>query len=226
MPGIVVGVDGSGNSRRALDWAMNEAAIRHTPLTVLTVYQPIRGHWSATVEYPWDAGLTADTRKTAQEEADTALERLSGQARPPEVTALAVIGLPAVEILRVSADADMIVVGSRGAGGFATLLMGSVSSQVAQHARCPVVVVPGRGRSDADIRREITQDLIADTYLCDPARFTVTVKDGVVTIEGTPDTTAAGRDMIEAVRHIEGVAEVRDRLTYPPAANHTGNPLY
>jgi len=225
MPGIVVGVDGSGTSRRALDWATNEAAVRHTPLTVLSVYQPVRGHWSAAVDYPWDANLTADTRKTAQEEADTALERLGVQARPPQVTALAVIGLPAVEILRLGADADMIVVGSRGAGGFAPLLMGSVSSQVAQRARCPVVVIPARGRSDADIRDEITQDLIPDTYLCDPARFTVTVKDGVVTIEGAPDTTAAGRDMIEAVRHVEGVAEVRDRLTYPPAVNHTANPL-
>lgn len=144
MPGIVVGVDGSDCSRRALDWAINEAAIRRTPLTVLSVYQPIRGHWSASVEYPEEADLTAHTRKAVQEEADTALERLPAWARPPEVTARAVIGLPAEEILRAAAAADMIVVGSRGAGGFAKLQMGSVTFQVARHARCPVAVIPAR----------------------------------------------------------------------------------
>ena len=72
-------------------------------------------------------------------------------------------------------------------------------------------------RPDADIRHEITQDLILGTYLCDPAHFTVTVKDGIVTIEGAPETTAVGRDIIESARHVEGVVAVRDRLTYPPA---------
>ena len=70
-------------------------------------------------------------------------------------------------------------------------------------------------RPDADIRHEITQDLILGTYLCDPAHFTVTVKDGIVTIEGAPETTAVGRDIIESARHVEGVVAVRDRLTYP-----------
>jgi CBS domain-containing protein len=81
-------------------------------------------------------------------------------------------------------------------------------------------------RPDADIRNEITQDLILDTYLCDPAHFTVTVKDGIVTIEGAPETTAVGRDIIESARHVEGVVAVRDRLTYPPAAHRTPNPLF
>jgi CBS domain-containing protein len=70
-------------------------------------------------------------------------------------------------------------------------------------------------RPDAEIRHEITQDLILGTFLCDPARFTVEVKDGVVTIEGTPETTPAGRDIIDASRHVEGVVAVRDRLSYP-----------
>ena len=73
-------------------------------------------------------------------------------------------------------------------------------------------------RPDADIRHEITQDLILKTYLCNPAHFTVTVKDGIVTIEGAPETTAVGRDIIESARHVEGVVAVRDRLTYPPAS--------
>jgi CBS domain-containing protein len=70
-------------------------------------------------------------------------------------------------------------------------------------------------RPDADIQREITQDLILGTFLCDPAKFTVTVKDGIVTIEGMPETTPVGHDIIDAVRHMEGVVFVRDRLSYP-----------
>ncbi|MFZ0753664.1 MAG: universal stress protein, partial [Trebonia sp.] len=62
--------------------------------------------------------------------------------RPPAVTVLAVPGLPAETILDVAKDADMIVVGSRGAGGFKKLLLGSVASQVTRHARIPVVVIP------------------------------------------------------------------------------------
>jgi len=71
-------------------------------------------------------------------------------------------------------------------------------------------------RPDADMQREITQDLILCTFLCDPGRFTVTVKDGIVTIEGTPETASVGYDIIDAIRHVEGVVAVRDRLSYPP----------
>jgi len=69
---------------------------------------------------------------------------------------------------------------------------------------------------DADIKREITQDLIlGSTFLSNPDSFTVTVKGGVVTIQGAPETTWIGHDIIYAVRHMEGVVAVRDRLTYP-----------
>jgi CBS domain-containing protein len=70
-------------------------------------------------------------------------------------------------------------------------------------------------RPDADIQHEIIQDLIVDMFACDPARFTVTVADGIVTIEGAPETDLAGRDIIDAARHVEGVVAVRDRLRYP-----------
>ena len=69
-------------------------------------------------------------------------------------------------------------------------------------------------RPDADIRHEIAQDQILGMFLCDPDRFTVTVTDGIVTIEGTPESTVVGRDIIEAARHVEGVVSVRDRLSY------------
>jgi CBS-domain-containing membrane protein len=75
-------------------------------------------------------------------------------------------------------------------------------------------------RPDAEIQREVAQGLILGTYRSDPGMFTVTVKDGIVTIGGTPETTAVGHDIINAARHMEGVVAVRDRLTYPPATSH------
>jgi CBS domain-containing protein len=71
------------------------------------------------------------------------------------------------------------------------------------------------GRPDAQIQHQVTQDLIAGTFRCDPDRFTVTVKDGIVTIGGTPETAVVGYDLIDAIRHAEGVVAVRDRLSYP-----------
>ena len=139
MPGIIVGIDGSSHSRRALDWAIAEAAIRHAPPTV---QQVMNSFWAGPAVYPQDTELADHARKIVQDETDEALGELAGDARPPQVTVLAVAGLPAEAILGIAADADMIVVGSRGAGGFKRLLLGSVSSQVSSHAQCPVVVIP------------------------------------------------------------------------------------
>jgi CBS-domain-containing membrane protein len=73
------------------------------------------------------------------------------------------------------------------------------------------------GRPDKDIRHDIIEGVILDMLLTDPARFTVTVKDGIVTVEGMPENATVGHDMIEEIRHVEGVVAVRDRLSYPPA---------
>jgi BON domain len=70
---------------------------------------------------------------------------------------------------------------------------------------------------DADIQREIAQDLIP-VFLSDLDRFTVVVKYGIVTIDGTPETASAGYDIVDAARHVEGVVAVRDRLSYPADA--------
>jgi CBS domain-containing protein len=104
--------------------------------------------------------------------------------------------------------------------------------------RLPVVDADGRligivsradvlsvySRPDEDIRHEITEGIILDTLLCDPSRFTVTVKDGIVTLEGMPETAVVGYDLIEETRHVEGVVAVRDRLSYPPAERPATNP--
>jgi nucleotide-binding universal stress UspA family protein len=143
MAGILVGIDGSDHSRRALEWAVNEAAIRHAPLTVLTVNQAVAGVWGrGPVQYPGDQDRASHARESAQKQTDTILENASADARPSSVSVEAVTGFPTEEILRAAAGADMIVLGSRGVGGFHRLRMGSVAQQVTHHAHCPVVVVP------------------------------------------------------------------------------------
>lgn len=145
MSGILVGVDGSGHSQRALEWAMQEAAIRHVPLTVLTVHEAIRGYYSDMAIYPNDPARTEEARTAAQAETDKVLAGLDGP-RPDSVTVKAVHGFPVEELINAGKDADMIVLGSRGAGGFTQLMMGSVAGQVAQHAHCPVLLVPPEDR--------------------------------------------------------------------------------
>jgi CBS domain-containing protein len=71
-------------------------------------------------------------------------------------------------------------------------------------------------RPDGDIRLDITKTVILDTFLTDPARFTVTVTNGIVTIEGQPETRTLGVDILDSIRHVDGVVAVRDRLAYPP----------
>jgi nucleotide-binding universal stress UspA family protein len=146
MTGIIVGIDGSHHSRHALEWAIKEAAIRHAPLTVIVVHPAIAGYSGNAVAYPGDAALADQARKTAQEETDQALARLGGSG-PETVTVQAAIGFPAAVLIDASQDADLVVVGSRGSGGFAQLVLGSVSSQVTHHAHCPVVVIPPGDRS-------------------------------------------------------------------------------
>ncbi len=142
MSGILVGIDGSNHSTRALEWAAHEASVRAVPLTVLTVQQLTAGYTGYALAYMSDPEMTEQARKEAQQQVDKVLDQLTEASRPPSVTVRAVVGLPADELLSAGAAADMIVVGSRGAGGFRRLLLGSVASQVAHHAHVPVVVVP------------------------------------------------------------------------------------
>jgi nucleotide-binding universal stress UspA family protein len=139
MAGIVVGVDGSANSRKALEKAVQEAALHHVPLTVLTVHQAVRDVYGAPSHYVDDAALTEKAKEAAQTETDEVLAAAS--ARPESVTVTAVHGLPAEELVKASEGADMLVVGRRGTGGFARLTMGSVTNAVTHHAHSPVLIV-------------------------------------------------------------------------------------
>ena len=145
MPGILVGVDGSHHSHRALGWAMRQAVQQHDPLTVLAVrpdpVRPATGIYWGVHSYPEDGHNLDAVRKAVQEIVDEVAAEIG--ERPPEISVNVASGDPAAELIKASQDADMLVVGSRGNGGFATLLMGSVSSKVTHHADCPVVVIRG-----------------------------------------------------------------------------------
>ena len=144
MSGIIVGVDGSEHSVRALRWALLEAAAHHAPVTVMTVHPDYaRPGTDVFSPMPLHAGNDDDleyVRKAVWELVDKATSDI-GETVP--VIVRSVRGDPATELLREASDADMLVVGSRGAGGFTRLMMGSVSTKVVHHATCPVVVIPG-----------------------------------------------------------------------------------
>jgi nucleotide-binding universal stress UspA family protein len=145
MPGILVGVDGSDHSRRALSWAMREAAAHQVTLTVMAVHQETprpatQIYWNVPTlpEGSLDPGLArAAVRKWVDTVAD------EDGLMVPDVIVSVETGDPAEQLVNASHDADLLVVGSRGSGVWAQLLLGSVSSKVVHHAACPIVVVPG-----------------------------------------------------------------------------------
>ncbi|MCX7621509.1 MAG: universal stress protein [Acidimicrobiales bacterium] len=142
MARIVVGVDGSPGAHAALQWAAQEASLRRATLEVVLVWQypPFLDVW----------GPPPPPRHDLEAAAQATLDRVVGAiegVEGVEVVASLVEGSPAEVLVTAGLDADMIVVGSRGHGGFTGLLLGSVSQYCVTHARCPVVVVPSKARS-------------------------------------------------------------------------------
>ncbi|MCW0212129.1 MAG: universal stress protein [Pseudonocardia sp.] len=135
---IVVGVDGSASSAAALLWAVRQADL--TGARVLAI-----SAWSVPVTYgPIPVPqLWTDWSGIARRSLSDAVRTALGE-RAPEVEVDAVEGGAAFVLLEAARDAELIVVGSRGRGGFAGLLLGSVALTVTTHARCPVVVVHDR----------------------------------------------------------------------------------
>jgi nucleotide-binding universal stress UspA family protein len=120
---------------------MKEAELKQAPLTVLAVHQVAASYWTGSpIIYPADLPEQEKSRQAAEEAVSQAADRLG--AALASVTVRAVSGLPAQVLIDASKDADLVVIGRRGGGGFAGLMMGSVSSQVSHHAACPVVVIP------------------------------------------------------------------------------------
>jgi nucleotide-binding universal stress UspA family protein len=136
---IVVGVDGSPGSRRALAWAAAEAADHGAELIVVNVWEhtllPPAGSVSVSEHYVPDP-----SQRTAEDLIGVIKEEL-GDDPPVRVQPQVKQGRPAKVLIDESANADMLVVGNRGHGGFAGLVIGSVSQHVAAYAKCPVTVV-------------------------------------------------------------------------------------
>jgi nucleotide-binding universal stress UspA family protein len=142
MSGIVVGMDGSAHSRGALDWAMREAGIRQTTLTVMSVVAAQASPWTGRpLAVPDEDETLQRVRKAVDDAVAKAASGVSG-AQPTSVTVSTSVGYPTKALVDASKDADLVVVGSRGGGGFVELLVGSVATQVVHHASCPVVIVP------------------------------------------------------------------------------------
>lgn len=132
---IVVGVDGSESSIAALRRARTIADALHRPIVVVASWFAPAFTGGGALAYDWDP--VGD----AQLVLDDAVIEVYGRKDPDGVTTKVLEGHAAATLVKESANASMIVVGSRGHGGFAGLLLGSVSSAVAEHADCPVLVV-------------------------------------------------------------------------------------
>ena len=141
---VVVGVDESDGARKAFEWAVGEAKARDGRVVLVHAYQPLSGY------YPYSAvdgqHLRAGIEDEARQAAEDFVKRLLADVPSDDVPIEPVVtrGRASEALLARADDADVIVVGSRGHGGFAGLLLGSVSQQVVNHATCPVVVVPKR----------------------------------------------------------------------------------
>jgi nucleotide-binding universal stress UspA family protein len=135
-PRIVVGIDGSPLSTNALEYAIEEAQLRHAELHVTYAY-PV-------MERPVTGSTGRDYYEQVETEAKEFLQGVMAKAPSTEgvtVEWLAVPGNPAEVLIEASREATLLVVGSRGVGGFLGLLMGSVSTQCVHHSHCPVLVV-------------------------------------------------------------------------------------
>ena len=141
MTRIVAGVDGSAAGRAALDWALPESVARAVPLLAVRAWlSPAFGH-----HYPEGSDLVGHESESSLAAQHLALRRCTTPtARSPSflVETEVVTGHAAAVLLEMTRPGDVLVVGSRGRGGFRGLLMGSTSTQCAQHTTCPVVVVP------------------------------------------------------------------------------------
>jgi nucleotide-binding universal stress UspA family protein len=149
METIVVGVDGSAGARAALEFAAREAALRQARLRIVCAWEippaVYAGGFAPTLDQP-TLDAFRDGAETIVNEATAAAKKLQPTI---ETEGKAVQGQPAEALLQEAGDAELIVVSNRGHGGFASLLLGSVSHQVVQHAPCPVTIVRKDDSRDA-----------------------------------------------------------------------------
>ncbi|GAA0505197.1 universal stress protein [Paractinoplanes deccanensis] len=138
---IVVGADGTAHSKAAVRWAAREAYRRGLPLRVTHVFD---WEWGE-ARYDMSNGYFDEARKHAEGITGNAVHEARVAARDVDVEGDALVGHAVARLLAEAEDAELMVLGNRGRGGFGSLLLGSVSRRVATHATCSVVVVRGRG---------------------------------------------------------------------------------
>ena len=141
-PRIVVGVDSSECSKAALRWAISQAQLTGATVEAVAAWQDpaMYGYFSGWAPTVFDGdGIQAITEKTL---AETVADITGANGRPAQVATHVVQGHPAQVLMDAAAGAQMLVVGSRGHGTFAGILLGSVSQHCVQHAPCPVTVIP------------------------------------------------------------------------------------
>lgn len=135
---IVVGVDTSASSKDALRWAAHQAELTGARLRVVMSWEiPSMAFWA-----PLPEGL--DLEKDAREALEQTVREVLGPDPAVDLSLVLAEGHPAPVLLEQAADADLLVLGSRGHGEFAGMLIGSVSEHCVAHAPCPVVVVRPR----------------------------------------------------------------------------------
>jgi nucleotide-binding universal stress UspA family protein len=138
----VVGIDGSPGSHEALRFALAEARLRGARLKLVSAWSYALLASPVGMMAPIDDELIADLRTGAEALVDRALAEVGGPGADQEIEKVVAEGAAAHVLLEAAQGADLLVVGTRGHGGFAGLLLGSVSHQLTHHAPCPVVVVP------------------------------------------------------------------------------------
>lgn len=132
---VVVGIDGSTGSAEALRWAARYATLTHADIDAVIAWQrPVTYGWAYDTD-EWRPDVDAEKVLTAQ------VDQVFGAQRPMDLRLVVREGYPARVLVQASKGAALLVVGSRGHGGFYGLLLGSVSANCAEHAKCPVVIV-------------------------------------------------------------------------------------
>jgi nucleotide-binding universal stress UspA family protein len=139
---ITVGIDGSDGARRALEFAADEAALRDSDLRIVCAWHVPTQLFASPAVGAFDPDAFEQSMRTAAEEQVASV--MEGRDVRHELVVLE--GNPAVVLVQESERAALLVVGSRGHGGFSSLLLGSVSQQCAIHAVCPVAIVPAHAR--------------------------------------------------------------------------------
>jgi nucleotide-binding universal stress UspA family protein len=141
MAKIVVGIDGSDESKDALRWALEEARLRRTEVVAVHAWEappPVAAFEPAPALDL--VTILPQLQEGADKLAASVVAEVVGDDSEVKVEPVAPEGAAAAALIEAAADAEMIVVGSRGRGGFVALVLGSVSQQVAAHAPCPVLI--------------------------------------------------------------------------------------